>query len=116
MSGHTCHAHGCSTSVPPRLFMCKGHWYEVSERMRRAIWKHYRSGQENDKDPSLAYLAVSNQAIGEVAFRPHDEVAAAAAAPYLLRSILYRHQIISEGGTDPLPWIALPPLPLEGKT
>lgn len=64
---HTCHADGCSREVPPRLFMCRPHWYLVPKPLRDEIWRHYRPGQEIDKQPSAAYLAVAKRAIAAVA-------------------------------------------------
>jgi hypothetical protein len=105
---HTCHAHGCSVDVPPRMFMCRRHWYALARRLRAAIWQEYRPGQEIDKSPSVRYLAVQRYAVGSLLFKPHDEQAAAAAAPYLLQSHLYRCEAIRSGVGDPLPWLALP--------
>ncbi len=72
---HTCHAHGCSTPVPPKMFMCRSHWSRLPKRTQAAIWAEYKPGQEGRKDPTLRYLAVQQYAIGEVAFRPDDEEA-----------------------------------------
>ena len=73
---HACHAHGCTTPVPPAMFMCRRHWHSLRKPLRDAIWREYRSGQEPTKDPSPRYLAVQRLAIAEVAFKPHDEEAA----------------------------------------
>lgn len=43
---HTCHAEGCDTHVPPRLFMCKHHWYMVPRDLRAWVWAEYTLGQE----------------------------------------------------------------------
>jgi len=102
MSDHRCHAHGCTSRVPPRMMMCLGHWTMLRPALRRAIWREYRPGQENDKNPSPRYLAVQQRAIGEVAFRPHDEKAARDAAPYLLRSQAWRTYCVEHGLGDPL--------------
>jgi hypothetical protein len=48
--------------------------------MRDAIWAEYTAGQERTKMPTVRYLAVQQRAIGEVAFKPNDEDAAANAA------------------------------------
>lgn len=101
---HTCHAHGCSVAVPPKMLMCYPHWRKVPKQIQAAIWQEYRPGQEQDKHPSRRYLAVQQLAIGSVAFKPHDEEAARIAAPYLLKSIVYRQQAIDAGEGDPLPW------------
>lgn len=103
---HTCHAHGCDIAVPPNMFMCRLHWYRLRRPLRVAIWAEYRPGQERDKNASLRYLAVQQRAIAEVAFRPHDEQAAANAAPYIVRSEMLRQRCRDEGLGDPLEGIA----------
>lgn len=60
---HTCHAKGCDRRVPPRMFMCKAHWFRLPKPLRDAIWATYRPGQENDKQPSRAYLENAQCAI-----------------------------------------------------
>jgi len=102
MGYHTCHAHGCNAGVPPSMFMCRSHWAKVRKPMQNAIWHEYRPGQENDKNPSLRYLAVQQRAIGEVAFRPNNEAAARASAPYLMASEEYRRKAVDAGLGDPL--------------
>lgn len=105
---HICHAHGCDVAVPPKMFMCKRHWYSLRKPLRDAIWAEYKPGQERTKTPTLRYLAVQQRAIGEVAFRPHDEVAAANAAPYILRADALRRECVAAGVGDPLDGIAAP--------
>ena len=63
MPEHTCHATGCDKRVPPKMFMCRTHWYKLTQAHRDAIWFTYRPGQENTKDPSLAYLSAARDAI-----------------------------------------------------
>lgn len=99
---HTCHAHGCTTSVPPKMFMCKRHWSALPKKMQRAIWREYRPGQERDKKPTARYLAVQQLAIAAVAFRPNDETAAADAAPYIARAMVFQKAAIDAGDGDPL--------------
>lgn len=99
---HTCHAHDCHRQVPPSMLMCRGHWFSLRKAMRGAIWREYRPGQERDKKPSLRYLAVQRRAVGEVVFKPNDERAAAAAAPYLLESERLRRACVEAGHGDPL--------------
>lgn len=48
MTRHTCHALGCNAAVPRRLFMCRTHWYMLTNEERRAVWALYTPGQEND--------------------------------------------------------------------
>lgn len=64
---HTCHAIGCSVSVPPKLLMCLKHWRMVPRALQQDVWKHYRPGQEIDKQPSATYLQVAQAAINAVA-------------------------------------------------
>ena len=103
---HTCHAHGCDVAVPPKMFMCRAHWFALRKPMRDAIWREYRPGQENDKNPSPRYMAVQRRAVGEVAFKPYDESAAAMAATYLLESEVWRQRAIDAGQGDPLRGLA----------
>ncbi len=64
---HRCHAVNCDVQVPPKLLMCRRHWYMVPKPLRDAVWAEYRAGQEVRKDPSRTYLKVAGQAIAEVA-------------------------------------------------
>lgn len=101
-SGHTCHAHGCDTRVPAKLFMCRGHWFSLPKPIQRAIWREYRRGQERDKTPSAAYMAVQQYAVSVVAFKPNDEGAAQVAAGYLQRAYRFQAIAIEQTGRDPL--------------
>lgn len=58
MAHHTCHAEGCSRSIPPRMFACSAHWGAVPRDLQRALWNVYREGQERDKVVTRAYLLV----------------------------------------------------------
>ena len=62
-SRHTCHATGCSTAVPPKMFMCRSHWFALPKALRDAIWRTYRPGQEITKTPSPEYLEAARAAI-----------------------------------------------------
>lgn len=66
---HTCHARGCSVVVPPRLFMCREHWFALPKPLRDAIWREYVPGQEVGKTPSTGYLEVADEAIRYLADR-----------------------------------------------
>jgi hypothetical protein len=90
------------------MFACKPHWFALSKRLRDAIWREYRPGQENDKRPSARYMAVQRRAVGELAFRPHDEQAARDAAPYMLESEAWRRLAIDAGEGDPLAFLGEP--------
>lgn len=69
LSAHYCHAEGCRAQVPPRMHMCRSHWFSLPKRLRDAVWATYRPGQENRKDPSPAYLAAAHAAIEWVAVK-----------------------------------------------
>lgn len=77
MTVHTCHAEGCPAKVPPKMLMCGRHWRMVPRPLQRAIWATYRRGQEQDKNPSAAYMAVQRLACAAVARdeRRHREAA-----------------------------------------
>lgn len=60
---HTCHAEGCDQATPPKMFMCKRHWFMLPKEIRDSIWEFYVPGQERRKDPSKEYLAASQWAI-----------------------------------------------------
>ena len=64
---HHCHAHNCTRSVPPKMFMCRTHWFMVPKDMQSAIWRTYRPGQEIDKRPSDDYLRAASAAVKKVA-------------------------------------------------
>jgi hypothetical protein len=50
---------------PP--FTCREHWRMVPRWLQRALWAAYRPGQERDKRPSAAYLAVQTRCRLELA-------------------------------------------------
>lgn len=66
---HHCHAVGCETSVPPKMFMCLKHWRMLGRAGQQAVWAAYRPGQEDDKRPSSTYMEVTNEARRVVASR-----------------------------------------------
>jgi hypothetical protein len=66
-SAHTCHARGCNVHVPPEMLMCLAHWRRVPLRIKRAVWKTYRSGQCDDMNVSRKWLEAASAAIGSVA-------------------------------------------------
>lgn len=63
---HLCHARGCKKPVPPAMLMCRPHWFMVPPELRKKVWKHYRPGQEIDKQPTAKYLKVTRKAIKAV--------------------------------------------------
>jgi hypothetical protein len=66
---HRCHASGCRVSVPPKMFMCRRHWFMVPVSDRALIWSLYRPGQEQSKDPSIEYVVEAQRVIDELALR-----------------------------------------------
>ncbi len=99
---HTCHAHGCEVAVPPKMFMCKRHWYSLPKNLRDAIWNEYTPGQERTKKPTARYMAVQRLAVSRTAFKPHDEEAALVAAGYLQEALAFQQLAIEAGHGDPL--------------
>jgi hypothetical protein len=53
---------GCPVEVPPRLFMCRRHWFTLPLALRREIWRTYHPGQEISRTPSPEYLAAARTA------------------------------------------------------
>ena len=49
------------------MFMCLKHWRMVPQELQRAVWATYRPGQEQDKNPSEAYMKVARTVIDAVA-------------------------------------------------
>ncbi|MGL5935872.1 MAG: hypothetical protein ACRCZI_09660 [Cetobacterium sp.] len=64
---HTCHADGCELAVPPKMLMCRRHWYMVPKHLRDDVWDTYEPGQEQRMDPTEEYLAAAQAAIDAVA-------------------------------------------------
>jgi len=64
---HTCHAEGCTKTVPPRMLMCLPHWRMVPRELQRQVWDTYVPGQEVRKDPTREYLEAHRAAVAAVA-------------------------------------------------
>jgi hypothetical protein len=64
---HLCHAVGCDSVVPPRMLMCRRHWFMVPKKLQDAVWDEYIPGQEVRKDPTNDYLTAAHAAIEAVA-------------------------------------------------
>lgn len=92
---HTCHAHGCKTPVPPRMFMCRPHWRALRPALQRAIWREYREGQEVDKQPSFRYLAIQQLAIAELTVSDWNVLM------YLSSAHAWRDRALAAGKGDP---------------
>lgn len=60
---HHCHAAGCVQTCPPKMFMCRKHWFSLPAHMKSDIWKTYRPGQEDDKSITKAYSKAAQKAI-----------------------------------------------------
>ena len=99
---HSCHSPGCTREVPPRMFMCRAHWFALPKRLQDAIWREYRRGQEISKSPSNRYMAVQQLACAHSVFKPSDEAAVRAALPYIAGAAAFRKRAIAEGVGDPL--------------
>lgn len=59
---HRCHWPGCEREVPPAIWGCKPHWLKLPQKLRDAIWRTYRPGQEITKIPSEAYIKAARDA------------------------------------------------------
>ena len=66
---HICHAAACTVEVPPKLFMCKRHWYTLPKKLRDAVWAEYTPGQEVNKNPTAKYIVTTVWCICYVADR-----------------------------------------------
>jgi hypothetical protein len=66
---HHCHARGCEIITPPRLLMCRRHWYMAPSPLRAAVWSAFRPGQEIDKAPSRRWVEAAGAAAAYVAER-----------------------------------------------
>jgi hypothetical protein len=99
---HACHAPSCKRQVPPHMFACRPHWLALPQKMRRAIWREYRPGQELDKRPSRRYLAVQQLACAHLVFKAHDDEAVLATLPYISEAMRYAKESIVDGLGDPL--------------
>lgn len=60
---HTCHATGCQAAVPPVMFACRKHWFQLPKALRAAIWATYRPGQCDDWEISHAYANAARAAV-----------------------------------------------------
>lgn len=59
---HHCHWPGCNTQVPPAMWGCRKHWYNLPRTIRNRIWNTYECGQEVKGTPSKDYLAAAQEA------------------------------------------------------
>lgn len=65
---HLCHADNCTTPVPPRIFMCRKHWFMVPMDLRGRLLAEYQPGQEKLGEiwPSDEYLTLAFQCVDAV--------------------------------------------------
>ncbi len=75
MSEHLCHAKNCTVPVPPHLLMCFKHWTMVPRNLQKLVWRHYRPGQEIEKNPTREYLQAMEFAIEAVALKEAERLA-----------------------------------------
>jgi hypothetical protein len=74
---HHCHAAGCKVSTPPKMFMCRRHWYMVPESTRARISRAYRPGQCDDWKITSAYVDAAKagvKAVAEKEGKSEDEI------------------------------------------
>lgn len=64
---HRCHARNCPTPVKPEMLMCLKHWRMVPKALQREVWRTYRHGQCDDKQPSRSWHDAADAAIKAVA-------------------------------------------------
>lgn len=53
---HKCHHPTCEKHIARPMFACAHHWFALPARLRSALMKVYRPGQEVDKQPSREYM------------------------------------------------------------
>jgi hypothetical protein len=62
-----CHANGCATRTPHRLFMCARHWAMVPLTMQNAVWTAYRNAPKGGRARDRDYLSACAKAVEHVA-------------------------------------------------
>jgi hypothetical protein len=95
------------------MFACRAHWFALPPKIRSAIWREYRPGQEITKTPSLRYLAVQRLACAYSVFKPHDEKAVLEVFPYLAEAVSYAKKAVAAGLGDPLAGLVPAEWPVE---
>jgi hypothetical protein len=56
---HFCHWPGCTVQVPPAMWGCRRHWFQIPRALRTRLWATYKPGQEITGTPTLEYVAVA---------------------------------------------------------
>lgn len=71
---HHCAARGCRLQVSAARLMCLAHWRLVPKLTQRAVWAHYRRGQERDgwAGTTSEYRAAVRAAVNAVAERERE--------------------------------------------
>ncbi len=59
---HHCHWTGCTEQVPPAMWGCRKHWFDLPKDIRDRIWNAYVPGQEVRLSPSKEYLEAADAA------------------------------------------------------
>ena len=59
---HHCHWPGCEKQVPPAMWGCREHWYQLPLKIRNKIWTAFKPGQEITMTPSREYVAAAMEA------------------------------------------------------
>lgn len=70
---HRCHWPGCEKQVPPAMWGCTAHWYQLPQHLRNRIWRTYRPGQEINATPSTEYVAVAREVQDWIVARAKEE-------------------------------------------
>jgi hypothetical protein len=73
MSGHHCHAFGCTTPCRPTLLMCARHWSMVPKDIQAEVYSTYKKGQCDTKTPSRDWIKASLKARLSVAQQEKHE-------------------------------------------
>lgn len=63
---HKCAARQCQRMIALNMLMCAPHWRAVPALIRRAVWQHYRDGQETDGKITFAYRRAMAAAVDAV--------------------------------------------------
>lgn len=45
---HECFVPSCKASIPVSFLMCFKHWKMVPKDLQRAVWRHFKDGQQFD--------------------------------------------------------------------
>lgn len=64
---HRCHVRFCVVRCKPEALMCGPHWRLVPKPLAQAVWRTYREGQCDDKNPSKEWHAAADAALEWVA-------------------------------------------------